>query len=534
MKTMSKNIAKRIITVVSIIAVFACLLQSKTYANGSANVLIPEENQYLELRAVSVEDIDGQGKQVIMELWGHNLQFKGFTVRFSFDNTKIEPSDFTSNQVTYDSEEYFKFEDEFTDKLDFFSTGYMGNGAGIEATVGFNPPVSTSTHIKYSEETGNYVDTGSDLLIGQMSFRMSESVYNDSWFNLEESENYSPATGIKIVVTVSSYYENQSTFRFTDRTASKDANLSNIVVSHGVFDDDPAISTYKTYALVPTFDQDTINYEIELLEYIDDVDIKSTLSDEKSTMTIKVPKRDLDNKLVYSGSDIEYEEIDLTNNVPQNVIINKLGEPDTIIKIEVKAEDTSITKEYTLTIKRPYGTIRGSIQLGEMLRDEMQASYGVYVEYEADCTLYKTGSFDWDGVVPGTSSLYDLDDIDYEIRAVSDKDDGEYEIYAIPGTYDLLIERLGFLANVTTKVNVRANETVDLGHIKLEDGDTDRSGIIDLDDTINAVALSDYAVGDPEYLPECDFGQKGFIALDDVLSTVANADKLISINELNN
>lgn len=38
--------------------------------------ITPSENQYLELRATQVKDIAGQNKQVIMELWGNNVEFK--------------------------------------------------------------------------------------------------------------------------------------------------------------------------------------------------------------------------------------------------------------------------------------------------------------------------------------------------------------------------------------------------------------------------------------------------------------------------
>ena len=38
--------------------------------------LVPEENQYFELRAVEVKEVEGENKQVIMELWGNNIEFK--------------------------------------------------------------------------------------------------------------------------------------------------------------------------------------------------------------------------------------------------------------------------------------------------------------------------------------------------------------------------------------------------------------------------------------------------------------------------
>lgn len=36
----------------------------------------PTDNQFLELRAVTVKDVAGQNKQVMMELWGNNIEFK--------------------------------------------------------------------------------------------------------------------------------------------------------------------------------------------------------------------------------------------------------------------------------------------------------------------------------------------------------------------------------------------------------------------------------------------------------------------------
>ena len=36
----------------------------------------PTAGEYLELRAVEVKEEEGKNKQLIMELWGHNLQFK--------------------------------------------------------------------------------------------------------------------------------------------------------------------------------------------------------------------------------------------------------------------------------------------------------------------------------------------------------------------------------------------------------------------------------------------------------------------------
>lgn len=38
--------------------------------------LEPTGDQFLELRAVEINEVEGQNRQVIMELWGNELEFK--------------------------------------------------------------------------------------------------------------------------------------------------------------------------------------------------------------------------------------------------------------------------------------------------------------------------------------------------------------------------------------------------------------------------------------------------------------------------
>ena len=70
---------------------------------------------------------------------------------------------------------------------------------------------------------------------------MAEEVFDSTWFHLVSSTESSPATGIKINLEGTAgnkFYEAQSTFRFTDQTASKNANLSNLIVSSGQKDEE--------------------------------------------------------------------------------------------------------------------------------------------------------------------------------------------------------------------------------------------------------------------------------------------------------
>lgn len=479
--------------------------------------MTPTDDQYFELRAVQVLDVDNQNKQVIMELWGHNIEFKGFDVRFSYDSSKLNPSKVTTNELSTNIKEYFEFESEFKDILQFYSIPYDGEGDGILAGLFFKPPVSVGGHVIDKDGVGKVIDTGEDLLIGRMSFQMTEEKFSTDWFHLVENTDTYPMTGIKINVDGVNNYQAQSTFRFTDQIASKDADLLDLILSSGeINEENPDESTYKEYEFNPIFNKDTLNYEVTLMEYLDKMSIKATQSDPNAKMTIKAPK---------------IEEVkNLDSDVPFEFELNKLGEPDTVLVIMVTAENGD-KKEYKVTIKRPYGTIKGTLQLGNDLRDSMQDSYGIYVEYIADVTLYKPDLIDWDKIIYKDESLDNLNNFDFDVQVQSDKDDGSYVIYAIPGQYDLILEKLGFLASVVRHINLSEGEVIELENKVLLEGDVDRSGIIDLDDMVYIVDMTDTMDGDGIYEEKYDFGKKGFVAVDDMVSVVTNSDELITIVE---
>jgi len=412
---------KRKVLKICILCAFAIALSAIAVWAANANEidLVPTDDQYFELRAVEVKEVAGQNKQVIMELWGNNLETKGFDVRFTYDKTKIMPSKLQTNEVISNDAVYLEFEDEFKNCLDFSTFAFDIDGEGIRSSLFFNPPILESEHIVEKPGVGKIIDTKGSVLIGKMSFQMTEDIFDASWFSLVESNNTYPKTGIKINIDGIHNFQKQSTFRFTDKTASKNADLTDLILSKGEND------TYKEYDLTPEFDKDTLVYETTLLEYCDEINLKAILADEKSTMKVRVPKRDENGELVYEidGVTVVYEEKDLSSDTQMGVILNKLGESDTIIDVIVTAEDGVTIKDYKVTIKRPYGTIKGSIQLGENLRDEMQLSYGNYVEYIANATLYKSGLFDWNGIVPKTESLDNLDNLDIQVQVQTDKDE---------------------------------------------------------------------------------------------------------------
>ena len=292
---------------------------------------------------------------------------------------------------------------------------------------------------------------------------MITDTFDVSEFNLVENLSYSPNTGIKIDYTAQESYQAQSTFRFTDATASKDASLKDLIVSSGTKDGEEP--TYKEYELTPTFDKDVKEYEITLLEYVDKINITAIQNDEKATMKIKHPKRDEDGNLVYEadGTTIVYEEKELLNNTEYMITLNELGKEDTNITILITAEDGKTTDEYKIKIKRPYGTIKGKIYTAPTA-----STTGKYI---ATVRVYKSEDvskiINWSEVTPGTDDTVHKDLMTLTSNNIKTNDDGTYEIYVIPNKYDILLDKVGYLDDVYIERQVDEGNIVDLGESEL-------------------------------------------------------------------
>ena len=77
MGTQHKKTNRNLISIISICIAIVLLSATIIMASETDDTcLVPEDNQYFELRAVEVKIVEGQNKQVIMELWGNNIEFK--------------------------------------------------------------------------------------------------------------------------------------------------------------------------------------------------------------------------------------------------------------------------------------------------------------------------------------------------------------------------------------------------------------------------------------------------------------------------
>lgn len=90
----------------------------------------------------------------------------------------------------------------------------------IRAVFTFYPPINTSEHIIEKTGYGKVINTNVEggVLLGKMSFQITaseEEEFTTDWFSLVPDTEHSPNTGIKINLDITTYYQKQSTFRFT-------------------------------------------------------------------------------------------------------------------------------------------------------------------------------------------------------------------------------------------------------------------------------------------------------------------------------
>ena len=528
---LERKLKKAIAQILLIIAIATVTIISIPAGKVYASTLEPANDQKIEYRAISQEVVNGK-KQLIIEVRIRKLKFKGIDLRLQYNTALLTPSNIETNAAIDVNDAdgipsnytYINGFEKYMDMLEIERT--TGELRMVYSILGEDERTGTNNY--YKEETANQpiVEVADEAIIGKISFQMEDEIAITTDDIKLKTGSTSPTTGIKVVTSESNNYQAQSLFEFTLDLKSKNANLKKIEISNGNNEE----GNYKSYDLNPTFDKDTLEYETKIVEYIDSVDLKTQVEDAKSTIKIKYPKKDKNGKTERDNNgNIVYEEkkiTDTSQEIQEKIELNKLGEEDTIIEITVTAEKQEIQKTYKIHIKRPYGKIKGKIQLGDGLKESMDGSYGITMNYVAELRIYKQDQVNWDDIISGNLSLDDVDNEQTEKTTKSD-DEGNYEIYVIPGKYDFYAERQGFLADITSKITINENDEIDLGTKILYEGDADRSGIIDLNDTIEIVNSMGASKGDSIYSEKYDFGQKGYVSLDDMVSVVGNLYKTI-------
>ena len=114
-----------------------------------------------------------------------------------------------------------------------------------------------------------------------------------------------------------------------------------------------------------------------------------------------------------------------------------------------------------------------------------------------------------------------------ESQNYTTNDDGTYQIYVIPGTYDILFDKAGYLDKVYSQRTLQKDDVLDLEQTELFAGDLNKDGIIDIGDV--ALFNTQYLIDDssPDYLTYYYYDFNEDLSVD--LSDVA----LMNINYLN-
>jgi len=192
------------------------------------------------------------------------------------------------------------------------------------------------------------------------------------------------------------------------------------------------------------------------------------------------------------------------------------------------------TKEYKVKIHRPYGTIRGSIQTTPTKRTTGKNKAKVLL-YENNKT---TEVLDWDDVITKfNKGGANIDKVNSSVRKLKEnilletQDDGTYETVLIPGVYDILIDKEGYLDHIYIFVEIEENEIIDLGNKALIAGDIDKDARINNTDIVMLYQKNGNKEGDINYSLKYDLDNDTRINNSDIVIIYQNNSKKREIED---
>lgn len=488
---MKSNAIKAVLVTLIILLAVISLGTTKTYAT----TLVPEDNQKIEYRAVELKETNGN-KQLIVEVWIRNLNFKAIDLRLQYDTSLLNTSNLTTNEII-DVNDYdgipsnFQFENNFVQYMDMFAVSTTsGELRTIYSLLSDEERTGTDSYLVEDGTATGYVQITEPALIGRCSFQVGEGEITETALSLKTGST-SPTTGIKVNIDGTDNYQEQSLFEFTLELASKNAYLSDLQTD---------------LIEITDFKKETLEYKIELLEEKDKIVVKPTPEDEKATVTIGEDKVDIKN-----GYEIK---------------LNSLGE-DTEVKILVTAEDSKYTKEYILTIKRPAGTLKGQVNIS--------ATSTTTGKHIAQIRIFKSEDvaaiLDWEEVKANFAKK-SSDDLHSQLGTLTEykilttkEEDGTYEIKLPPGKYDVLIDKPGYLDHIYTNIEIKDAEEVDKETKNLYAGDINKDGAVQIKDKALVTQSNGKKEEDAQYTEDCDVNNDGKINLYDKAITTQNNGK---------
>ena len=101
-------------------------------------------------------------------------------------------------------------------------------------------------------------------------------------------------------------------------------------------------------------------------------------------------------------------------------------------------------------------------------------------------------------------------------------EDGTYEIYLIPGTYDILLDKPGYLDHIYSSKTIEENKTIDLGYKELLAGDVNKDSTIEISDLSSLLSSYGIADTDKNYDESMNFNDDGYIEISDLSALLGN------------
>ena len=506
-----------------VILVIFILMCSNFISYSQATTIIPTEDQQIEFKATQIKEINDT-KQLLVEVWIKNLDFKGFDLRLQYDSNLLATSDVKTNQQidvneSIDTPSCFEFANNFGNYMDLLAIEMTpGELRTIFSLIGIDQMTQTDEYLKNDEKIGNYISITGEVLLGTFSFKLGEGQLTQDTIRLKQAST-SPTTGIKVNINGTDNYEDPSLFLFTLKVASDNANLADI----------------KTNLIeVSNFDKDTLEYRLNLMEDASSIVITPIPEDEKANILVNGQPLENNGQTDNSGQTDGNNQTDDDQEGGQQeeifpsieVSLNALSEEDTTITILVTAEDGVTTKEYKLIIHKPYGTIKGSIYT--------EPTNTTTQKYIADIVIYQTSDTDevinWDEAISNTNSGL-KDELHQQLQEItpiikqSTNDDGTYEILLTPGKYQLLIDKPGYLDVIYLNIEVTENKVIELDKQDLIAGDVNKNGVVELLDKTLMTKQNDKTQQDEDFNLSCDLNNNGTVELLDKTVLSKNNDQ---------
>ena len=173
------------------------------------------------------------------------------------------------------------------------------------------------------------------------------------------------------------------------------------------------------------------------------------------------------------------------------IMIGELS-PITGVKLIIDGNDEYDAQElFEFVVVPQKGILRGSVDTTKQTKNttgKHQAVIRVFKEEEVENLLMSWQGWDWTGLDNNfqkkkTDAFHDQIDANLvEEEKINTDDDGLYEIELDPGTYFVIIDKLGYLDVMYYNITIEAMGVIDLGKKELTPGDINKDGQVQVKD----------------------------------------------------